>query len=72
MRKFLREQGRHRCNVLSTRLMDDIAMSCDTIAIMVRGRIAWFGTLNELEAQALEVSPGRSKAEVGYLAVTGQ
>ncbi len=69
IRNFLRDQATKRSVLLSTHLMDDVAMSADVIHIMLGGNLLWHGDVAALESVAGVVPGGLSAAEAGYLAV---
>ena len=71
VRSFVKEQGASRAILLSTHLMDDVAMAADAIAVMRDGKILWSGSTSELEARGSRPEPGQSRAEAGYLAAIG-
>ncbi|MBC7318670.1 ABC transporter ATP-binding protein [Candidatus Bipolaricaulota bacterium] len=50
-REYLMDLGSHRVIVLSTHLVEDVAMICDRLAILSEGKLRFFGTPGELVAQ---------------------
>ena len=68
-RRHVVEQAASRVVVLSTHLMDDVALSADRVHLVDAGRITWSGTLPELMAAAGESDSQDhlTVAERGYL-----
>lgn len=68
-RRHVVEQAASRVVVLSTHLMDDVALSADQVHLVDGGHITWSGTLPELMAAAGESDSQDhvSVAEQGYL-----
>lgn len=50
-REYLMDLGNHRVIVLSTHLVEDVAMICDHLAILSEGKLRFFGTPGELVAK---------------------
>lgn len=72
-REHLVGQSESRAVILSTHLMDDVALAADEVKLLATGRIVWHGSVDELVA-AGEDSGSRnhlSAAERGYLNLTG-
>jgi ABC-type multidrug transport system ATPase subunit len=72
VRSFLRGQGVSRTVLVSTHLMDDVAMGTDHVLVMADGQIKWEGSVAEMAAQADGATEGMSRAEAGYLRLVGQ
>jgi ABC-2 type transport system ATP-binding protein len=51
-RKLIRELGQDRTILLSTHILSEVEMTCDSVIIINRGRIAASGTLDELRSGA--------------------
>jgi ABC-2 type transport system ATP-binding protein len=49
-RKLIRELGQDRTILLSTHILSEVEMTCDSVIIINRGRIAASGTLEELRS----------------------
>jgi ABC-2 type transport system ATP-binding protein len=49
-RKLIRELGQDRTILLSTHILSEVEMTCDSVIIINRGRIAASGTLKELRS----------------------
>lgn len=53
--------------LLSTHLIDDIAATCDRVAVLHGGRLRFDGTVEELESQGRPTAPGNSNLERAYM-----
>jgi ABC-type multidrug transport system ATPase subunit len=51
-RNLLAQLGRNRTVLLSTHIVEDIAQSCQRVAVQVKGQVVFTGTPNELARQA--------------------
>jgi ABC-type multidrug transport system ATPase subunit len=71
-RALLREIGRDAAVVVSTHLAEDVATTCDQVAVMHAGRIAFHGTPAELAARGTPQVLGDSPLERGYAAVLAE
>jgi ABC-type multidrug transport system ATPase subunit len=58
--------------VVSTHLAEDVATTCDQVAVMHAGRIAFHGTPAELAARGTPQVLGDSPLERGYAAVLAE
>jgi ABC-2 type transport system ATP-binding protein len=70
-RRLLREVGGDACVMVSTHLVEDVATACDDALLLDDGRLAFRGTIPELEAAA-EGAPEDAAASVverGYTAI---
>lgn len=67
IRKFIRREGERRAVVVSTHLMDDVAMAARDVWVMSDGTVRWRGGVDALAALAPEGTRGVSRAEAGYL-----
>lgn len=71
-RKLLATVAEGRVAVLSTHLLDDVALSADTVHVVADGKNLWSGDVPSLEAEAGEDHPSHmSAAEAGYWRLTG-
>ena len=62
--------GRERVVIVSTHLMDDVALTADMVMIMDDGHMTWRGNVGDLEDLAMPDASARiSPAEAGYLSV---
>ncbi|MDR1441224.1 MAG: ATP-binding cassette domain-containing protein [Bifidobacteriaceae bacterium] len=66
IRAFLRSQGQSRIVLVSTHLMDDVALGADRVLVMNEGALKWAGTVAEMAALGREAE-GVSAAEDAYL-----
>jgi ABC-2 type transport system ATP-binding protein len=53
-RKLIRELGQEHTILLSTHILPEVEMTCDTVIIIHRGQVAASGSLRDLERQAGE------------------
>src|SRR5262245_49477805 len=53
-RKLIRELGQEHTILLSTHILPEVEMTCDTVIIIHRGQVAAAGSLRDLERQAGE------------------
>lgn len=67
----LRQQSRDRAVLVSTHLMDDVALAADRVTVLAGGIVRWQGTVDELSARGEPPPPRMSAAEAGYLEVLG-
>jgi ABC-2 type transport system ATP-binding protein len=69
-RGLLRDVGADSCVVVSTHLVEDVAAACDDAMVIEDGRLAFRGSIGDLEAAA-EASDDStaSAAERGYTAI---
>jgi ABC-type multidrug transport system ATPase subunit len=68
-RAMLREIGTHGTVVVSTHLIEDVAVACAEVGLMANGRIVFRGTPCQLTARGTEFNLGDSDLERGYGAV---
>jgi ABC-2 type transport system ATP-binding protein len=68
-RRLLRELGADSCVVVSTHLVEDVAAACEDAVLLDRGRLAFRGSIDELEAAAVGDDPTASAVERGYTAL---
>ncbi|QSB06339.1 ATP-binding cassette domain-containing protein [Natronoglycomyces albus] len=54
------------CVILSTHLVEDIATTCDSVAVMDGGRIIYFGSVDDFASTAESGAPGSSELERAY------
>jgi sodium transport system ATP-binding protein len=67
LRRFLqRLRAEGRCVLFSTHIMQEVAVLCDRVVIIARGRVVAQGTPDELRAQA-----GESQLEEAFMRLTG-
>ncbi|WP_069886202.1 ATP-binding cassette domain-containing protein [Streptomyces luteocolor] len=53
--------------LLSTHLVEDVGVACDTVLVLHEGRVVHRGTPRELALSAAEDAPGDSPLERGYM-----
>jgi ABC-type multidrug transport system ATPase subunit len=70
-RRLLREVGLDACVVVSTHLVEDVAAACDDALLLDEGRLAFRGSIAELESAAEGAPEDRSASGVerGYTAI---
>jgi ABC-type multidrug transport system ATPase subunit len=71
-RRLVTRLGGTATVVLSTHLVEDVAVACDRVGVMAAGRIVFDGKVDELVARGADVAAdGRSPVEAGFAAVVG-
>ena len=70
-RALLREIGVDACVVVSTHLVEDVAVACADVTLIADGRARFSGTPGELAAAGDAAAEGDSPLERGYSAVLG-
>lgn len=70
-RELIRSVSPGRTILLSSHLVEDVRALADTVIVIDKGRVGFIGTVNELEARALEGAAGDSDLERGYISVLG-
>jgi ABC-2 type transport system ATP-binding protein len=68
-RELLRQLGADTCVVVSTHLVEDVAMACTDVMLMDEGKLVFRGTPGELEAAGGAGDAGDSAIERGYTAL---
>ncbi|HEV7975100.1 ABC transporter ATP-binding protein [Amycolatopsis sp.] len=68
-RELLRELGSDTCVVVSTHLVEDVAVACTDVMLMGEGKLVFRGTPAELEAAGGAGDAGDSPIERGYTAL---
>jgi ABC-2 type transport system ATP-binding protein len=68
-RALLRDLGRRATVVVSTHLVEDVAVACAEVAVMDRGRIVFRGTPDGLAGRGESQHAGDTPIERGYSAV---
>ena len=68
-RALLRDLGQRATVVVSTHLVEDVAVACAEVAVMERGRIVFHGTPDGLAAHGGSRGAGDTPIERGYSAV---
>lgn len=70
-RSLLQDLGGSSTVVLSTHLVEDVALGCDTVTVLKHGRVAFDGRVDQLAAMGHPQAsrPGVSPLELGYLSV---
>jgi len=68
-RELLRELGSDTCVVVSTHLVEDVAMACTDVMLIDEGKPVFRGTPSELEAAGGAGDAGDSPIERGYTAL---
>jgi ABC-type multidrug transport system ATPase subunit len=68
-RELLRDIGTDSCVVVSTHLVEDVAVACTDVVLMNEGRLVYQGTPADLAAQGGDGDAGDSAAERGYSAL---
>jgi ABC-type multidrug transport system ATPase subunit len=71
-RTLLREIGAQATVMVSTHLVEDVGAACDQVALMLDGRIAFFGTPDDLSARGDGHAVGDAPLERGYAAVLAE
>lgn len=54
MRNIFSEIGRHKTVLLSTHVVEDIALSCSTLVVLNKGKVVYDGTVRNMIQQAKE------------------
>ncbi|MER6441055.1 ABC transporter ATP-binding protein [Streptomyces sp. NPDC001185] len=70
-RQLLQELGQDTCVVVSTHLVEDVAVACTDVVLFAEGRLVFQGTPNELAAAGSPEHVGDSPLERGYSALLG-
>ena len=69
-RRILKREATRRAILVSTHLMDDVALAADLVVILDDGQVRWRGTVDELaHLGATADNDGASAVERGYLEV---
>ncbi|GAA3384010.1 ABC transporter ATP-binding protein [Cryptosporangium minutisporangium] len=68
-RVLLRELGADSCVLVSTHLVEDVAVACSDVVLLDRGRLVWQGTPAQLADQGSAADAGDSATERGYAAL---
>jgi ABC-2 type transport system ATP-binding protein len=68
-RALLRELGVDTCVLVSTHLVEDVAMACERVSLVDGGRLVFTGTPERLAAAGGDDDVGDSAIERGYTAV---
>jgi ABC-2 type transport system ATP-binding protein len=68
-RSLLRELGVDSCVLVSTHLVEDVAVACTDVVLINEGRLVYQGTPDGLIAQGQQGDAGDSPAERGYSAL---
>ncbi|MFC7531409.1 ABC transporter ATP-binding protein [Actinoplanes sp. GCM10030250] len=68
-RALLRELGVDACVLVSTHLVEDVAMACERVSLVDGGRLVFTGTPEQLAAAGGDGDVGDSAIERGYTAV---
>jgi ABC-type multidrug transport system ATPase subunit len=68
-RDLLRELGTDSCVLVSTHLVEDVAVACTDVVLVNEGRLVWQGTPRELASAGGHGDAGDSAAERGYSAI---
>ncbi|GAA2511933.1 ABC transporter ATP-binding protein [Winogradskya humida] len=68
-RELLRDLGVDSCVLVSTHLVEDVAVACTDVVLINAGRLVYQGTPDDLATQGGPDDPGDSPAERGYSAL---
>ncbi|MBF9130672.1 ABC transporter ATP-binding protein [Plantactinospora sp. S1510] len=68
-RDLLRELGMDSCVLVSTHLVEDVAVACTDVVLLHEGRLVWQGSTAELARQGGAGNAGDSATERGYSAL---
>ncbi|MGW4464591.1 ABC transporter ATP-binding protein [Micromonospora sp. NPDC004704] len=68
-RELLREIGMDSCVLVSTHLVEDVAVACTDVVLVNEGRLVWQGTAGQLAQQGGPGDAGDSATERGYSAL---
>ncbi|MEU7756142.1 ABC transporter ATP-binding protein [Micromonospora sp. NPDC049171] len=68
-RELLREIGLDSCVLVSTHLVEDVAVACTDVVLVHEGRLVWQGTTGQLAQQGGTGDAGDSATERGYSAL---
>jgi ABC-2 type transport system ATP-binding protein len=68
-RELLREIGQDTCVLVSTHLVEDVAVACTDVVLKDAARLVWQGTPEQLAAAGDARSAGDSATERGYSAL---
>lgn len=68
-RTLLREIGADGTVIVSTHLVEDVAVACGDVALLDRGRVVFHGTPAQLSSYGIDHVAGDSALERGYSAV---
>ncbi|HVV20713.1 MAG TPA: ATP-binding cassette domain-containing protein [Pseudonocardiaceae bacterium] len=71
-RTLLRDIGSRATVVVSTHLVEDVGAACDSVALMLAGKVVFHGTPAELTALGDDHAVGDAPLERGYAAVLAQ
>jgi ABC-2 type transport system ATP-binding protein len=71
-RSLLRDLGQDATIVVSTHLVEDVGTACAKVALMHDGKLAFYGTPDELTARGVGYGVGDAPLERGYSAVLAQ
>ncbi|TQJ20446.1 ABC-type multidrug transport system ATPase subunit [Micromonospora sp. A202] len=65
-RELLRDIGLDSCVLVSTHLVEDVAVACTDVVLVSEGRLVWQGSAGELAQQGGTDDAGDSATERGY------
>jgi ABC-2 type transport system ATP-binding protein len=68
-RDLLRELGTDSCVLVSTHLVEDVAVACTDVVLVNEGRLVWQGTPPELASAGGHGDAGDTPSERGYSAI---
>jgi ABC-2 type transport system ATP-binding protein len=68
-RELLRDIGLDSCVLVSTHLVEDVAVACTDVVLVNEGRLVWQGSAAQLARQEVAGAPGDSATERGYSAL---
>ena len=68
-RELLRDVGVDSCVLVSTHLVEDVAVACTDVVLINEGRLVWQGTAAQLAQQGGAGAAGDSATEHGYSAL---
>jgi ABC-type multidrug transport system ATPase subunit len=68
-RELLRDLGLDSCVLVSTHLVEDVAVACTDVVLINEGRLVWQGTAAQLAEQGGADDAGDSATERGYSAL---
>jgi ABC-2 type transport system ATP-binding protein len=71
-RDLLRELGTDGCVLVSTHLVEDVAVACTDVVLLNEGRLVWQGTPPQLASAGGQGDAGDSPSERGYSAILRQ
>jgi ABC-2 type transport system ATP-binding protein len=71
-RDLLRELGTDSCVLVSTHLVEDVAVACTDVVLVNEGHLVWQGTPLQLASAGNQGDAGDSPSERGYSAILRQ